>query len=543
MADTAGAGRALKILHIEDNPDNRRLVRRLLVAEGYQLLEAEDGLEGIDKAVREAPDLILLDIGLPRFDGYEAAAALRAFPALSTTLIVALTAYTNPGDRERILTAGCDGYIAKPIDVDRFPGQVAEFLRGKRERVEPAEQSGYLRELNQRLVQRLFMKIQELEKANHNLTARGAQLESLHRIGEQITSQLSLDSLAGELLPSLAPALGFSRLEVSLVDPETGRLLTWPLGEPGKPAPVATDGERRMLEVPMAIEGRVTGRLRAWVASSDLSPADAEQILRIVASQVAVAAENARLYEGLRRQMEELRATQAQLVQTAKLAAIGELAANVAHEINNPMTSILGYATLMLEENAEAVPHPDYLKTIQSEALRIRETVRALLDFSRQRDFMMERMDVTQVVKDTLALVRRHAALSNIAVEEYYEADLPLVDTDVPQCKQVFLNLITNALDAMPGGGTLTVTAAREAEFVRIDVADSGAGIPPANLDKIFDPFFTTKPAVKGTGLGLSVSLGIVQSHGGTIEVRSEVGKGSVFSVKLPIPTTPPIFT
>ncbi len=542
MADPVGAGTAVKILHIEDNPDNRRLVRRLLVAEGYLLLEAEDGLEGIDKATREPPDLILLDIGLPRFDGYETAAALRAFPSLATTLIVALTAYTNPGDRERILTAGCNGYIAKPIDVDRFAAQVAEFLRGKREQVEPAQQSAYLRELNQQLVQRLFKKIQELEKANRNLTSRSAQLESLHRIGEQITSQLSLVTLVGELLPSLARSFGFTELEVSLVDPDTGRLVSWPPPEPRKPAPAGAS-EGRLLEVPLAIQGRVTGRLRARVTSPDLSATDAEQILRIVASQVAVAAENARLYEGLRRQMEDLRATQAQLVQSAKLAAIGELAANIAHEINNPMTSILGYATLMLEEGVEAASRTDYLKTIQSEALRIRETVRALLDFSRQRDFTMERVDITQALKDTLALVRRHAALSNIAIAEKYDPDLPLVEVDVPQCKQVFLNLITNALDAMPTGGTLTLVTTRDGEFVRIDFADTGQGIPAANVDKIFDPFFTTKPAVKGTGLGLSVSLGIIQSHGGTIDVKSEMGKGSVFSVKLPVPTTPPKFS
>jgi two-component system NtrC family sensor kinase len=539
MAEAA-RGKAVKILHIEDNPDNRRLVRRLLVAEGYEVLEAEDGLGGIDKAVREEPDLILLDIGLPRFDGYEAAAALRAFPNLATSLVVALTAYTNPGDRERILTAGCNGYIAKPIDVDRFPGQVAEFLRGKREQVEPAQQGEYLRELNQRLVQRLFKKIQELEKANRDLTARSQQLESLHRIGEQVTSQLSLDTLAGELLPSLAPALGFARLEVALVDSDTGKLVVWPLPPPARPAPAGSEG--RMLEVPLAIQGRVTGRLRAWLGGAEMGPAEAEQVLRIVASQVAVAAENARLYEGLRRQMDELRTTQAQLVQSAKLAAIGELAANVAHEINNPMTSILGYATLMLDEGVDPSATMDYLKTIQSEAMRIREVVRALLDFSRQRDFTMEQVDVTQALRDTLALVRRHAALSNVHVEEKYDPDLPLVKVDVPQCKQVFLNLITNALDAMPHGGTLTVATARDGDFVRVDFQDTGAGIPEANLARIFDPFFTTKPAVKGTGLGLSVSLGIIQSHGGTIEVRSQVGKGSVFSVKLPVPAGPPSF-
>lgn len=542
MAEPAGSRKPKKILHIEDDSDNRRLVRRLLMAEGYQVLEAEDGLNGIDKAVREEPDLILLDIGLPRFDGYAAAAALRAFPSLAATRIVALTAYANPGDRERILTAGCNGYISKPIDVGRFPGQMAEFLRGKREQVEPTEQTGYLRELNQKLVQRLFKQIQELEATNRDLTTRGAQLDSLHRIGEQITSQLSLQTLAGELLPALAVALGFSRLEVSLVDPETGKLVSWPISEPGKPAPT-TSGDERLMEVPLGIQGRVTGRLRAWVTASDLEPAQAEQVLRIIASQVAVAAENARLYEGLRRQMEDLRSAQVQLIQSAKLAAIGELAANMAHEINNPMTSILGYATLMLEEEVDAGARNDYLKTMQSEALRIREVVRALLDFSRQRDFAMERTDVTHITKDTLALIRRHAVLSNVAIEEKYEEDLPLVDVDVPQCKQVFLNLVTNALDAMPRGGTLTVVARRDGEFVRVDVGDTGAGIPEAHLSKIFDPFFTTKPAVKGTGLGLSVGLGIIQSHGGSIDVRSEIGKGSVFSVNLPIPTGPPKFS
>jgi CheY-like chemotaxis protein len=195
---------AVKILHVEDNPDNRRLVRRILVGAGYQVLDAADGLEGIEMAVREQPDLILLDINMPRFDGYEAAAAMRAFPTLQSSLIVALTAYTNSGDRERILTAGCNGYIAKPIDVDRFPHQVEEFLRGKREHVEPSQQTQYLRELNRNLVQNLLKKIQELERVNRGLTARSSQLESLHHIGELITSQLNLQALAAEVLPGLA---------------------------------------------------------------------------------------------------------------------------------------------------------------------------------------------------------------------------------------------------------------------------------------------------------------------------------------------------
>jgi signal transduction histidine kinase len=461
---------------------------------------------------------------------------MRAFPTLQSSLIVALTAYTNSGDRERILTAGCNGYIAKPIDVDRFPHQLEEFLRGKREFVEPAQQTQYLRELNRSLVQNLLRKIQELEEVNRGLSARSSQLESLHHIGELITSQLNLQALATEVLPSLAKSFGFAEIEVSLLGAGAA--------EGTRLEPAISDARRMdspgdgggVIEVPMMIQGRTTGRMRARLASSGMPSEDAEQVLRIVASQVAVAAENARLYEGLQRQMEELRNTEAQLVQSAKLAAIGELAANVAHEINNPMTSILGYTTLLYEETEPSSPRKETLKLIQNESLRIREIVRALLDFSRQRDFAMELVDTRQAVKDTLALIQRHALLSNCKIVEQYHDRLPLVEIDVPQCKQVFLNLVTNALDAMPHGGTLTVTVGQADDAIRIEFADTGAGIPEANLSRIFEPFFTTKPAVKGTGLGLSVSLGIVQAHGGTIEVQSEAGKGSRFTVVLPLP-------
>jgi signal transduction histidine kinase/CheY-like chemotaxis protein len=526
----------LTILHIEDNPDNRRLVRRLLTAAGYRVLEADDGLAGMELAIRERPDLILLDVNMPRFDGYETAMAMRAYPALASARIVALTAYTNQNDRLRILTAGCDGYIAKPIDVDRFQDQVAEFLRGRREQAEPLEQNRYLHELNQALIQRLLTKIQELADTNEKLTARTSQLESLHRIGELITSHLNIETLA-EVLPGLARSLGFAEIELSLLNADTGDLVVWPRPTDGRPSEATTEsGESggALIEVPLAIQGRPQGCIRARLASIALRREDAEHVLRTVASQVAVAAENARLYEGLRRQMEELRATEAQLVQSGKLAAVGELVANVAHEINNPMTSILGYTTLLYEETPPTSPRKATLKLIQDESLRIREIVRALLDFSRQRGFATEVVDIRQVLRDTIALVHRHALLSNVVIEEQHSEALPPVAIDVPQCKQVFLNLITNALDAMPDGGTLAVRTDASDDRVAIDFADTGVGIPSANLGRIFEPFFTTKPAVKGTGLGLSVSLGIIQSHGGTIEVASEPGRGSRFTVALP---------
>ena len=142
MADakTRRDNRSTKILYIEDNPENRVLARAVLEAEGYTVSTADDGLSGIETAIRERPSLILLDVNLPGVDGYEAVAILKSFPNLANTPVIAVTAYAMEGDRQRTLVAGCDGYIQKPIDVDAFPSQVAEFLRGKRERVEAQEE-------------------------------------------------------------------------------------------------------------------------------------------------------------------------------------------------------------------------------------------------------------------------------------------------------------------------------------------------------------------------------------------------------------------
>src|SRR5256885_8885321 len=149
-------GSRAKILHVEDNPENRMLVRAILEAEGYTIIDAEDGLTGIEAPIGEEPALILLDVNLPAIDGYEVVAVIKSFPAFATTPVIAVTAYAMEGDRQRTLVAGCDGYIQKPIDVDAFPRQVEEFLHGKREHVEEREAGLYFRALNQRLVYRLL---------------------------------------------------------------------------------------------------------------------------------------------------------------------------------------------------------------------------------------------------------------------------------------------------------------------------------------------------------------------------------------------------
>jgi signal transduction histidine kinase len=290
---------------------------------------------------------------------------------------------------------------------------------------------------------------------------------------------------------------------------------------------------RSWLGVPLLFRDQVIGMLALDRATVQPFTAEECELALSFAHQAAMAMENARLYSDLQQQMEELKKTQLQLVQSAKLAAVGELAAGVAHEINNPLTNVLGYAELLSQDKPD--DHPDLadLQTIVGEAHRARDIVRNLLDFARQTLPLRQRSNINELTRRTLSVVRYHLEKSDVAITEDYAEELPLISLDEGQIKQVLLNLITNAADAMLGGGTLRLRTWRTGDEVAVAVTDSGAGISPDLEERIFDPFFTTKPT--GTGLGLSVSLGIVQSHGGRITVESEVGVGTTLTVWLPV--------
>lgn len=295
--------RGTKVLHVEDNPENRALVRALLESEGYVVIDAEDGPAGIEAAIREEPALVLLDINLPGLDGYELGVMLRSFPALSGTPIVAITAYGMEGDRERSLVAGCDGYIRKPIDVDGFPRQIAAFLRGQRERVEEPVAAPFLRELNQRFVHRLVSQVEELRRLNQHFVRRAVQLEDLHAAVRDITAEVGVRGLLERLLPALARALGVTRLGVELADPPGLRIEA-----PGDAAPgrgVVSPGTEREWTVPLAVHEHRLGTMTARQRLADGATAGEEPLLKIVANQVAIAVENARLYEDMVRRASE----------------------------------------------------------------------------------------------------------------------------------------------------------------------------------------------------------------------------------------------
>jgi signal transduction histidine kinase len=272
-----------------------------------------------------------------------------------------------------------------------------------------------------------------------------------------------------------------------------------------------------------------------------------------LAGVLATVVSGAIQYERLQETIRQLRAAQVEsrvrlvaqqdaenkLVQAAKLAAVGEMAAGIAHELNNPLTTVTGFTELILDEMGRDAPHRADVEMVLHEALRARGVVRRLLDFARQGEPTRARSDINQIVDDVLALTTHFIHTNGVQLEVEFQEDLPWVSVDSNQLKQVFLNLIHNALQAMPTGGNLNIKTGTRSkgnrESVTVSIKDSGIGIDPKDIDRIFEPFFTTKGTRGGTGLGLSVTYGIVTDHGGTIEVDSQPGEGSIFTVWLPV--------
>ncbi len=295
-----------------------------------------------------------------------------------------------------------------------------------------------------------------------------------------------------------------------------------------------------MAAVPLQLKGQVIGVL----AVSDDKPGrvfrnDDVRLLELLAPQVAVFIRNARLYQELQERMAAQKATEQQLVRSARLAAVGEMAAGVAHELNNPLTTVAGFVELVLEELPPDWPQRADLELVLREARRARSVVRNLLDFSRPTENMRVRTDMNELIGDVLTLVQHLVRTLGVELRIQLWEDVPWVSVDPNQIKQVLLNLVHNALQAMPHGGVLTVQSAqkrrRKQRWLTVRVEDTGVGIPQDNLSRIFEPFFTTRPVGSGTGLGLSVSYGIIKEHGGFIEVESAPGEGSCFTIWLPV--------
>ncbi len=253
------------------------------------------------------------------------------------------------------------------------------------------------------------------------------------------------------------------------------------------------------------------------------------------------------LEQKVAKRTQELRIAEAETVRTEKLASVGLLAAGIAHELNNPLTGVLTFTSLLRQKMTAGSADAEDLDLVIRETKRCATIIRRLLDFAREKAPEKKFTDLNQVIEDTARIIERPASFRDIEIALDLDRNLPVVWVDADLIKQVIMNMLVNAQHAIEQEGSITVRSRRFAQpkspepgmepvpMVEISIIDTGCGIPEKNLKRIFDPFFTSKEVGKGTGLGLSVSHGIVKAHGGTIEVESTVGKGSIFRVYLPL--------
>jgi two-component system NtrC family sensor kinase len=403
------------------------------------------------------------------------------------------------------------------------------------------------------------------------------ELLSLNRISQVVSSSLDFQQTLTLIIEHVTALLNVAATSVALRDDETDEIwfaaafgagaedvlgMRMPLGQ-GVIGWVAKTGEaviipdvqadphffpdmdkksgfttKSILCVPLETKGRLIGAIETMnkLDGSSFTIQDLNQLADLTAP-AATAIENAQLYHELAQKINQLEETQAQLVQSAKLSAIGELAAGVAHEINNPLTSIIGLSKIMLDEFKETQREIEDLKVIQDEAQRAKKIVRALLDFARVGAPVWAAADINEILTEAILLTMPEKVQYKIKLSKNL-GRIPLIPMDENQMKQVFINILNNAIYTMPQGGQITITSQLlppDHQFVQVSIADTGGGISPQHLDKIFDPFFTTKAVGEGTGLGLSVSYGIIERHHGKIEVENEPGVGATFHVILPI--------
>jgi signal transduction histidine kinase len=384
-----------------------------------------------------------------------------------------------------------------------------------------------------------------VHRARDLIGSKGAELGLLddsEQIVRILVSETPWQTMAENKIPLLAGVAGRVAAfgEPLVVDDYnlwSGRLF------PNREAPFKT-----VAGVPLKYQGKVIGTLTVIDDRPEwkIRP-EHVQLLELLAPQVAVWIRNARLYQELQERIEAQRLAESRLIRSARLAAVGEMAAGVAHELNNPLTTVAGFVELVLEELPAESPHRPDLELVLREAHRARGVVRRMLDFSRPVENQRTRSQLNELVSDVLMLVNHLAHTGGVELERNLWAGplaLPWISVDPAQIKQVLLNLIHNGIQAMPNGGKLAIRTApvvtgqpgssEQQTWVTVSVQDTGEGITPENLDRIFEPFFTTRPAGSGTGLGLSVSYGIVTDHGGYIEVESQFGQGSCFTVFMP---------
>lgn len=512
-----------RILIADDEIAVAGMISLALSDEGYEVSVVYDGAQAVKKAGEEKFDLAIMDIQMPVMDGITALGAIKKLDPDIEVIIA--TGHGTMGTAVESIRHGAFDYIHKPFEITELFAAVERAL-GKR-KFNDITKAIFSTIKSDELLRIVIDSVTGVLKADESLLVL---LDNGRRPYIAISDGLEDDrrkSSRLEVCGRVLGALPAATMQVTLLEAPSQDKRFSEIKD--------LDDVKFALMLPLVDAGELIGLINInrrqpeeYFSESDLQKA------KIFGSLVNLALKNANLY----RQLQE---TQSQLIQAEKMSALGQLAGGLAHEINNPLSGILGLTQLVLEATPPGTQTRRDLTDIEKAVFRCKKIITSLLSFARQEKTVMEPVSVNEAIEETLVLCARQMELKRITIVKRFEEGLAPVSADFQQLMQVFLNLLTNARDAMPDGGTITITTelvtpARDGRaWVRVSIADTGAGIPRELLDRVFDPFFTTKPAGKGTGLGLSVCLGIINKHNGNISAQSEPGKGSVFTLHLPV--------
>lgn len=538
------------ILVVDDNVQARLLIRRIFEREGFTVDEASDGPTAVRKALEApTPDLILLDVQMPIMSGFEVLEQIRGDKRSERIPIIVVTAAArDPKDIMHGFGIGADDYMVKPFNAVEMVARARSKIRAFR--------------LEEDLIQRTH------------------QLELLLSLGEAMNRAFTFDNLAESLLDAALSAIPSDGGVVILGESDQPEIQVWARGF-GPDSQIEHRGETRprtesitnlrtcllientgehpdvpleeifplrlppqsALAAPLIYQGQSLGLISLGSMRKGAFDNNHLRVLRTIAEQAALAVQNVLLFTRLQNYAQtlelnvaartsQLQVAQAELMRSEKLASLGMMASVVAHEINNPLQLLMSNLEMTLEDLESSRPvDKELVEQAKNEVERIKQIIRQLLDFARPARSELAPVNINEVTQDVLSLAGRKLSHSRIMVEEVLEAR-SLVHGNADQIKQVLLNLLLNAVDAMPEGGTIRLATQDIPPEVQIIVWDTGNGIKPEQITQVFEPFHTTK--TKGTGLGLAISQKIIESHGGKISVESKPGSGARFIIGLP---------
>lgn len=526
------------VLVADDETPTTLMLTRIFEREGYRVQSVHDGEAALSAAQKLLPDLILLDVQMPKMDGFDVLKELRSNPFTATIPTIIITAKARqPTDIARGLNLGADDFMPKPFDPRELLARSQSKIRAR-----------------------------QLEES---LQRRSQELAALLRIGEELSQHLEVNDILNlvpylilDLLPGDIALIYQLDKQHKLIEFRTQSRLPEPIKlshetiirdfQKSGWEPLHWPGERTLVSkfssgmaVPLVHGGDITGMLLLLTNETNYDDNHLNLLIGI-GQQAALALRNAELYEiqanyaqSLEEMVEaktaELHSAQQMLIRAEKLASIGHLAASIAHEINNPLQPIRINLEDMLEDIQNNAPIDiRAVQSTQESVERIRRIVSQLLEFAGKRSNStaeLQLLDISKVIEGVVSLNRKFFEKENMQIGLDLTPSLMIYGSK-DQLEQVYMNLILNARAAMQPGGRLQIQSWLDGSEIVTEFTDTGMGIPAEQIDKIFDPFFSTKPG--GTGLGLFVSYGIIESHHGMIKVESKINKGTTFIISLP---------